>query len=73
VLFTSLLLGLVLLQGLMLARGTGRADLVAVAGAGLAVLVGLDLFATVLVRRQHRILDEAREDLEALILGDPPE
>lgn len=73
VLLTSLLLGLVLLQGLMLALDAGRGDLVAVAGGGLVVLLGLDLFAAVLVRRQHRILDEAREDLEALVLGEPPE
>ena len=68
----SLVFGLVLIHGLSLAREAGRQDLVLPAVAGLGLLVGLNLFSVILTRRQHRILDEAREDLETLVAEDPP-
>ena len=61
----------VLVQALLLAREAGRSDLVTRAIVGLGVLIGLNLFSWILIRRQHRMLDEAREDLEALISGEP--
>ncbi|NNM05318.1 MAG: hypothetical protein HKO65_09460 [Gemmatimonadetes bacterium] len=72
VVVVSLVFGLTLIEGLFLAREAGRQDLVVRAWVGLALLVGLTLFSAILTRRQHRILDEAREDLEALVAEDPP-
>jgi hypothetical protein len=71
VLLVSMVFGAVLIQGLLLAWEGGRTDLVARAAAGLALLVGLDLFSLIMIRRQHRMLDEARADLQELIRGDP--
>jgi len=55
-----------------LALEAGRNDLVVRGFVGLGLLVGLNLFSIAMIRRQHRILDDAREDLEALVRGDPP-
>jgi exosortase/archaeosortase len=60
-----------LVQGLLVALEAGRNDLVMRALVGLSLLVGLNLFSVVLIRRQHRMLDEARDGLEALVRGDP--
>ena len=72
VLLVSLAFGAVLIQGLLVAMEAGRSDLILRAWIGLGLLAGLNLFAVILIRRQHRRLDEAREDLVALIRGDPP-
>ena len=69
VLLVSLAFAVVLVQGLFLALNGGRADLVIRAVFGLALLVGLDLFAVVMMRRQHQILDEAKAELEELARG----
>jgi hypothetical protein len=71
VLLVSLVFGAVLVQGLFLAREAGRTDLEIRAVAGLALLVGLGLFSLIMIRRQHRMLDEARADFQDLIRGDP--
>jgi hypothetical protein len=60
-----------LVQGLFLALEAGRTDLVGRGVFGLVLLLGLNLFSLVLVRRQHRMLDEAREELEELVRGNP--
>ncbi len=62
----------VLVQGLVIALDVGRSDLVGRGFFGLALLLGLNVFSLALVRRQHRMLDEAREELEELVHGDPP-
>jgi len=67
VLVISLILGAVLVEGLSLALMGGRGDLVGRAIFGLALLLALDAFAMVLTRRQHRRLDEAREELRELV------
>ena len=67
VLIVSLILGAVLAQGLFLALEGGRGDLVGRAGFGLALLLALDAFSVFLIRRQHRRLDEAREELRELV------
>jgi hypothetical protein len=72
VILISLVFGAVLVQGLLLALEAGRRDLIFRALAGLTLLVGLDVFSLVLVRRQHTMLDEVRSDLEDLVRGDPP-
>jgi hypothetical protein len=72
VLLVSLVFGATLIQGLLLALEAGKGDLILRAWIGLGLLAGLVLFAAFLIRRQHRRLDEAREDLVALIRGDPP-
>jgi hypothetical protein len=71
VLLVSVVFGAVLLQGLLLAHDVGRTDLLARAMAGLLLLVGLDLFSVIMIRRQHQMLDEARADLRELVGGDP--
>jgi len=72
VLVVSLVMGAVLLQALSLALEGGQGDLVARAVFGLAILLALDVFSVVLIRRQHRRLDEAREELRELVsLSDP--
>ena len=67
VLIVSLILGTVLAQGLFLALDGGRGDLVGRAWFGLALLLALDAFSVILIRRQHRRLDEAREELRELV------
>ena len=71
VVLVSVAFAAVLIQGLFLALEAGRRDLVGRGVFGLALLLGLNLFSFVLVRRQHRMLDEAREELEELVRGDP--
>ena len=63
----SLVFAVVLTQGLSLALEGGRNELVIRAVVGLGLLVGLNFFSVVLIRRQHRVLDEAREELENLV------
>ena len=63
----SLVFAVVLTQGLSLALEGGRNELVIRAVVGLGLLVGLNFFSVVLIRRQHRVLDEAREELEDLV------
>ena len=72
VLIVSLVFGGTLVHGLLLALDAGRDDLASRALVGLGLLAGLDLFSVVLIRRQHRKLDEAREDLVALVEGELP-
>ena len=72
VLLVSLAFAVVLIQGLFLALNAGRTDLMVRAILGLALLVGLDAFAVVMMRRQHRILDEAAEELQELVRGEAP-
>jgi ABC-type protease/lipase transport system fused ATPase/permease subunit len=67
VLLASLLLGVVMAQGLLLALEAGRDDLLVRAGCGLVALLALNVFSVVLTRRQHRMLDEARKELEDLV------
>jgi hypothetical protein len=71
VFLVSVAFAAVLIQGLFLALEVGRRDLLGRGVFGLALLLGLNLFSLVLVRRQHRMLDEAREELEELVRGDP--
>ena len=63
----SLVFAVVLTQGLSLALEGGRNELVIRAVVGLGLLVGLNFFSVVLIRRQHRVLDEARKELEDLV------
>ena len=63
----SLVFAVVLTQGLSLALEGGRNELVVRAVVGLGLLVGLNFLSVVLIRRQHRVLDEAREELEGLV------
>ena len=69
VLLVSIVLGSVLIQGLFLALEAQRQGLVVRAGLGLGLLLAVDLFSVFLIRRQHRMLDEAREDLQEIIRG----
>lgn len=71
VLLVSVAFALVLTQGLSLALEAGRGDLVVRAWVGLGFLAGLNLFSVTMIRRQHRLLDDARKDLEALVLEEP--
>ena len=70
VFLVSLVFGAVLVQGLFLAQAAERTDLVTRAVVGLSLLVGLDVFSLVMIRRQHRMLDESRSDLRELVSGD---
>lgn len=72
VLLASVAFGGVLVQGLLMAVEVGRDDLVIRAWIGLGLLLGMDLFSAVLIRRQHRVLDGARGELQELIMGDRP-
>jgi len=72
VLVVSLAFGATLVHGLLLALEAGRNDLVVRALVGLGLLGGLDLFSVLLIRRQHLRMDEAGEELAALVKGDPP-
>ncbi|MGW8267077.1 MAG: hypothetical protein ACWGSQ_11965 [Longimicrobiales bacterium] len=67
VLLVSLILGAVLVQAFSLALTGGRWGLVWRAAFGLVLLLALDAFSIVLTRRQHRRLDEAREELRELV------
>ena len=71
VILVSLVFALVLIQGLFLSANAGRMDLVLRAVFGLMLLTALDVFSFILTRRQHRMLDEAREELEELVRGEP--
>lgn len=72
VLLVSAVLGYPLLHGLFLALEAGREDLIVRAFLGLGILFGLIVFSVILIRRQHRKLDEAREELKSLVTGDLP-
>jgi len=69
----SLACGSLLLQGLLVARATGDSEVMARAVVGLVIVVSFDLFAVFLIRRQYRLLDEARRDLQELIGALPAE
>lgn len=73
VLLISLVLGYPLLQGLFLAAEAGRDDLLLRGFLGMGLLAGLNVFSVVLIRRQHRRLDEARQELSSLVVGHPAE
>jgi hypothetical protein len=68
----SIIFGAVLVQALLLALEGGREDLVTRALVGIGLLGGLNLFSILLIRRQHRALDEAREEMEEIVRGDLP-
>jgi len=70
VILVSLALGYPLFQGLFLALEAGREDLIIRAFLGLGLLAIVIVFSVILIRRQHRSLDEAREELNALVTGD---
>ena len=72
VLMVSVVFAAPLIQGLLLAIETGRRDPVLKGLVGLGLLVALNVFSLVLTRRQHRMLDEAREELEGMVRGDLP-
>lgn len=72
VLLVSMVFGAVLVQALILSETAGREDLALRALGGLALLVGLNVLSAALTRRQHRMLDEAREELEGLEWGEGP-
>lgn len=67
VMLVSLCCASLLIQGLIIALETGHSELMWRAALGLAIVVGFDLFSLVFIRRQHRMFDEAREDLHDLI------
>ena len=73
VLVLAVVFGVALIQGLFLALDAGRNDLVTRALVGIGFLLGLALFSGILIRRQHRLLDEAREEMGALVKGEPPD
>ena len=73
VVLVSLLLGVVMAQGLLLAQELGREDLMVKAGCGLMALLALNVFSAVLTRRQHRMLDEASKELEDLVSFPQPQ
>jgi len=70
--FVSLIFGAVLIQALLLALEGGRGELVTRALAGIGLLAGLNLFAILLIRHQHKTLDEAREEMEEMVRGELP-
>jgi hypothetical protein len=67
VLVVSLVLGSVLAQALVLARGTGQDDLASRAIFGIGLLVVVNLFSAGMAWRQHRLLDQARSELSTLV------
>jgi len=69
VLVVSLVLGSVLAQALVLARSTGQNELVTGAIFGIGLLVVLNLLSLTLAWRQHRLLDQARLELDELVRG----
>ncbi len=72
VLVVSLVFAAVLVQGLFLAQEIQREDLVIRAFLGLALLAGLNIFSILAIRRQHRMLDEARRELEEIVNFEAP-
>ena len=70
VLLISIPFAVVLVQGVRLALEAERSGPAVRGFLGLGLLVGLNLFSFILIRRQHRMLDEAKEDLIALVEGD---
>lgn len=71
VFLVSLFFAVPLVQGLILALDRGRNDLQLWALLGLGLLVALNFFSLILIRRQHRNLDDARSELEALLEAAP--
>jgi len=69
VLLVSLVLASVLIQGLVLANAAQRSGLLIRAALGLGFLAFLDIFSVILIWRQHRLLDEARDELVELVAG----
>ena len=65
----SLACGSLLIQGFLVARDTGHPEFMWRAVLGLVIVVGFDLFSLAFIRRQHRMFDEARKELEELIKG----
>ncbi len=72
VLMVSAVLGVVLVQGLLLALEEEHWGLMTRGLLGLALLVGVDVFSLLAIRRQHRMLDEAREELRSLVRPSEP-
>jgi hypothetical protein len=72
VVIVSIIFGAVLIQALLLALRGGRGDLASRAFMGLGLLAGVNLFSILLIRRQHRTLDEAREEMEEMVREDLP-
>ena len=70
VLLVSLVLAAFLVHGLSLAMDEGRADLIRRGVLGLLLLGALVVFSVGFIWRQHRMLDEAREEFEELVRGD---
>jgi hypothetical protein len=70
VLLVSVALAYPLFQGLFLAQEVGREDLIVRAFLGLGLLAALIVFSVILIRRQHKSLDEARDELAALVTGE---
>jgi hypothetical protein len=70
VLLVSVALAYPLLQGLFLAQEAGREDLILRAFLGMGLLAALNVFSVVLIRRQHKNLDEARDELLTLVTGE---
>ena len=68
----SLVFGGVLVQGLLLAQQTGQGDLAHKAIRSLCCLAALNLLSLFLTWRQHRLLDEARLEAQALVEGKGP-
>ena len=69
VLLVSLVFAAPLIQGLALALDQGRNELKLRGFLGLGILLALNLFSLFLIRRQHKNLDEAQDELEALVEG----
>jgi hypothetical protein len=67
VLLVSSILFLVVFHGVTVAWQAQRWEVVIRGGLGLLLLVALDLFSIVLIRRQHRVLDEVRAEMLALV------
>jgi len=67
VFLVSLVFGAVLVQGLLLVEQGNRDDLVGRGVFGLALLLAVNLFSLLLIRRQHRRLDEALEEMRELV------
>jgi hypothetical protein len=69
VLCVSLVLGSVLAQALVVARSTGQDELASRAVFGIGLLVVVNLLSIAMAWHQHRLLDEARSEMEELIRG----
>jgi len=70
VLAVSVLLGLPLVHGVVVALGLGRPDLTTWGLVGVAILAAVDVLAWVLVRRQQRLLDSAEEIVREMETAD---